>query len=337
VPTAAFVAAASYIEFRVTYEHKLCLLGKQHGPLLYTQTLLPGEKVTLYHSDRYRRITSETDRFSVQTTFMQFLSVIQEARTTNTLESLADRLSTVKGSSSVSIGGGLAGVLGLPSGSASKQTSVTDHNMLHIGFVSEAFNQSVFQASQMTHAERSVVVSTYEEKDVANVTARTLQNDNECRAVTYFIRKVVELYAVSTRVSDISFRIIAPNVPPDWHSIDDLAWLPPQVQNQIKDILKLLPKVGQVVERPRPISLPTDGTVYDPELAHCCSCEPERAVAIGIRLERQKAQALKECLEAQQLQLELERRRLLLQRGELAPFDTPAAVAGEPVAWPPAP
>jgi thermitase len=332
VPTAAFVAAVSFIEFRITYEHKLCLLGKQHGPLLFTQTLLPGEKVTLYHSDRYRRITSETDRYSVQTTFMQFLSVVHEARTTNTVELLADRLSVEKGSSSISVGGGLAGLLGAPSGSSSKQTTVTDHNMLSIGFVSEAFNQSVFQASQMTHAERSVVVSTYEEKDVANITARTLQNDNECRAITYFIRKVVELYAVSTRVSDISFRIVAPNVPPDWHSIDDIGWLPPQVQKQINDIRKLLPKVGQVIERPRPISLPTDGTVYDPELAHCCSCEPERAAAIGIRLERQKAQALKECLEAQQLQLELERRRLLLQRGELAPFDAPATVPGEPVA-----
>jgi thermitase len=329
VPATTFVAAAAanFIEFRVTYEHKLCLLGKQHGPLLYTQTLLPGEKVTLYHSDRYRRITTETDRFSVQTTFMQFLSVIHEARTTNTFEALADRLASVKGSSSVSVGGGLAGALGFPSGSASTQVSVTDHNVLRVGSVSEAFNQSVFQASQLTHAERSVVVSSFEEKEVANVTARIIHNENECRAVTYFIRKVVELYAMSTRVSDISYRIIAQNIPPDWHSINDIGWLPPEVQKLIKETLKLLPAIGQVVERPRPISLPTDGTVYDPELAHCCSCEPERAAAIGIRLEKQKAEALKECLEAQQLQLEITRRKMLLEKGELGPFDAPAKVA----------
>ena len=320
-PTAADIAALRiYIEFRIIYEHKLCLLGKQHGPLLFTQTLLPGEKVTLYHSDRYRRITSETNRFSVQTTFMQFLSVVHEARMTNTLEFLADRVSSEKGSVSGSVGGGLAGLLGLPSGSASKQTSVTDHNMLKIGLVSDTFNQSVFQASQMTHAERSVVVSNYEEKDVANITARMIQNDNECRAVTYFIRKVVELWAVSTRVAEISYRIVAPNLPTDWHSIEDIGWLPPAIQNQIKAALILMPKVGEYTERPRPISLPTDGTVYDPELAHCCSCEPERAAAIAIRLEKQKAEALKACLEAQKLELELMRRRLLLQRGELGPF-----------------
>lgn len=320
-PTTADLGGRIFIEFRIIYEHKLCLLGKQHGPLLFTQTLLPGEKVTLYHSDRYRRITSETDRFSVQTTFTQFLSLVHEARSTNTLEILADKLSTTKTSVSGSFGGGLAGVLGLPSGSASKQTNVTDHNLLRIGAVAESFNQSVFQASQMTHAERSVVISNFEETDVANVTRRTIQNDNECRAVTYFIRKIMEVWALSSRVLEISFRIVAPNVPPDWHTLDDIAWLPPAIQAQVKDAIKLLPKVGEVVAAPRPITLPTDGTVYDPELAHCCSCEPQREAAIEIRLEKQKAEALKACLEAQALELELKRRQLLLDQGELGPFE----------------
>lgn len=312
-----------FIEFRIIYEHKLCLLGKQHGPLLFTQTLLPGEKVTLYHSDRYRRITTEVDRFSVQTTFTQFVSLVHEARSTNTLEFLADKLSTTKTSVSGSFGGGLAGALGFPSGSASKQTNVTDHNLLRIGAVAESFNQSVFQASQMTHAERSVVISNFEETDVANVTRRTIQNDNECRAVTYFIRKIMEVWALSSKVLEISFRIVAPNVPTDWHSIDDIAFLPAAIQAEVKEAIKLLPKVGEVVTAPRPITLPTDGTVYDPELAHCCSCEPQREAAIGIKLEKLKAEALKACLEAQALELELKRRQLLLDQGELGPFEPP--------------
>lgn len=67
--------------------------------------------------------------------------------------------------------------------------------------------------------------------------------------------------------------------------------------------------------------------MYDPELAHCGSCEPERAAAIAIRLEEQKAEAVKACLEVKQL--ELERRRLLLQKGDLTPFlvDAPAVIA----------
>ena len=313
------VAATSYIEFRIDYRHQLCLLGKQHGPLLFTQTLLPGEKVTLYHSERYRRVSTESDRFSVQTTFMQFLSAVHQARVTSTVDSLSDRLSNVKTNASVSVGGGLAGLLGLPSGSTSIQASVTDHNQLQTGFVADTFNQSVMQSSQLTQAERSVMVSTYEEKDVADVTRRTIQNDNECRAVTYFIRKVVELYAMSTSVSAIWYRVFAPNVPPEWHSIGDVRWLPQAIQNQIKLELKLLPSVGTVVEQPKPISLPTDGTVYDPELAHCGSCEPERTAAIETRLRKQNAEALHACYEAQLLELEVQRRRLLLQRGSLEP------------------
>src|SRR5207302_5038729 len=166
-------------------------------------------------------------------TFMQFLSVVHEARLTNSLNALSDNLVSVKGSSSVSVGGGLAGLLGLPGGSSSLQTNVTSHTMLNVSTVAQAFSQSVEQSSLLTHAERSVVVSTFEDKEAINVTARTIQNDNECRAVNYFIRKVVELYAVSTRVSEISYRIIAPNVQPDWHSLSDIAWLPPAIQTKV--------------------------------------------------------------------------------------------------------
>lgn len=326
----AALALREYIEFRITYAHKLCLLGKQHGPLLYTVTLLPGEKVTLYHSDRYRRITSDQERFSVQTTFSQFLSVVHQARVTGTLDVLSDRLANVKTSVSGSFGGGLAGLLGLPSGSASAQTNVTDHNSVQIGLVADSFSQSIAQASQLTNAERSLVVSTFEDKESLDITSRTLQNSNECRTVTYFVRKVVELYAFSTTVTDISYRIIAPNFPTDWHSINDLAWLPVAIQAEIKNALKFLPKVGDVTQKPQPISMPTDGVVYDPELAHCCSCEPEREAAIAIRLEKEKAQALKACLEAQALELELQRRRLLLQRGDLTPFEPPPAPTPQP-------
>jgi thermitase len=320
--------AREYIEFRITYEHRLCLLGKQHGPLLYTVTLLPGEKVTLYHSDRYRRISSQQDCYSVQSTFMQFLSVVHEARSTNTMNLLNDSLAASKTSGSVSAGGGLGGLLGLPSGSASTQLSVSDHNLLQVSAVSDQFNQSVAQASQLTHAERSVVVSTYEDKETADITARSIQNDNDCRAVTYFVRKIVELYTISTAVVDLSFRIIAPNIPPDWHSIGDIGWLPKAVQDEIKTVIPLLPKVGEVVEKPRPISLPTDGTVYDPELAHCCSCEPERKAAIGLQLDKQKADAMKACLEAQLMEVELQRRKLLLEKGDLSPFEPPPVPVG---------
>lgn len=324
----AFVPERNYIEFRITYAHRMCLLGKQHGPLLYTVTLLPGEKVTLYHSDRYRQITSVDDRYSVQTTFMQFLSVVHQARVTDTLSSLSDKLSSISGS--FSTGGGLDIGIASFGASASVAASTTDHNVVQLGHVSDQFNQSVTQSSQLTQAERSVVVSTYSEKDTTDISSRVIQNDNACRAVTYFVRKVVELYAFSTVVADISYRVIAPNVAPDWHQAGDLAWLPGAIQTQIKTQLKLLPKPGDVAEAPMPISLPTDGTVYDPELAHCCSCEPQREAAMDIQLEKQKAEAMKARLEAQLLDLEVQRRSLLLAQGQLGSFDPAATPAPAP-------
>jgi hypothetical protein len=61
------------------------------------------------------------------------------------------------------------------------------------------------------------------------------------------------------------------------------------------------------------VSIPTDGTVYDPELANCCSCEPERAHHIE--------------LQDQLLELEIERRKALIAKGELGPFEpAPAPV-----------
>jgi thermitase len=192
--------------------------------------------------------------------------------------------------------------------------------MVRTNFVSDQFNQSVVQASQLTHSERSLVVSTYEDTEKLDVTARSLYNANECRAVTYFVRQVVELYSISTLVSDVSYRVIATDVPSDWHSLDDLNWLPQQVQAEIKKVRELLPKVGEVVEKSKPISLPTDGAVYDPELAHCCSVDPEREAVMAVQLEKQKAEAMKAAFEAQIMKVELERRRMLLQRGDLAPF-----------------
>ena len=49
-----------------------------------------------------------------------------------------------------------------------------------------------------------------------------------------------------------------------------------------------------------------------------------------LALEKQKAESMKACLEVQLLELELERRRKLLDAGELTPFDPAPAPAPAP-------
>jgi thermitase len=55
--------------------------------------------------------------------------------------------------------------------------------------------------------------------------------------------------------------------------------------------------------------VPTDGTLYEAELAHCASCEPVRLAEDQVRLEQLRLQARRACLETELLELEVERRR----------------------------
>src|ERR1700733_14665795 len=102
---AAAELARGSVTVTVTYAHRICLIGKQHGGLAYTLTLLPGETMTLYQSDRYRRTTSETARYSVQTTFAQFVSALYQQQNSSDSSLLVQVLNN-QAQSSGSAGGG---------------------------------------------------------------------------------------------------------------------------------------------------------------------------------------------------------------------------------------
>jgi len=67
--------------------------------------------------------------------------------------------------------------------------------------------------------------------------------------------------------------------------------------------------------------VPTDGVVYDPELAHCCALDPELEQAAAIKAEREQAEAQRIGLQVQLMALEVQRRQALLAAGTLAPFE----------------
>jgi thermitase len=113
------------------------------------------------------------------------------------------------------------------------------------------------------------------------------------------------VYEASTRVESIEWRLDeAP-----WRSLDDRDGLPDEVGKALERIVRDLPRRGEDGRDPREILLPTDGTLYEAELAHCSSCEPMREEAMSIRLEQERIRARRSCLEAELLALELERRR----------------------------
>ncbi|HQX48611.1 MAG TPA: hypothetical protein PLY87_15060 [Planctomycetaceae bacterium] len=292
---------------RIRYEHKLCLLGRKQGPIVHSLTLLPKEEVRIYEYDRYRRTTSVTNRFSTRTSFYSMTQQVHDAYNSTKLNAG----SSVSTSSSAS-GGASGGIdLGIISfgGDASVSTSTTSNAHFDVANVSEQFSHVAQTSSLAVESERSIVVSTFEDQESLHSTARTLRNDNDCRAVTYFIRRVFEVYQLTTR-------IIAVEVQSGDNWIT-LAAASSDVQDAVKKYLQKI-AVGAAWDPRVEIALPTDGLLYEAELAHCCSCECEREAGLKLGLEKLQLDNLN-------LRLEAERRQKRLDAGQLDSFEAVAA------------
>ena len=313
------------IIINVTYTHTLCLIAKQRGSLAYTLTLLPGEKMTLFQSDRYRRTTSETERFSVQTTFSQFVSAVHQQATTSDSSALLQVLNSQTQSSSGGGGGGIN--LGLFSigGGGSESSSSSSSSVADLSAASSAsqFSSVAQQASQYTDLQRSLTISSYEDSETVSTTQRTLVNNNACYAVTYFVRKVLDVYVLTTKVTSVTFQVRVDNYVSAVLTPAQINQVPAQFQKAVEAALKGLPTVGESIELPAVLTVPTDGVVYDPELAHCCAQDPTLDQAETIKLERAQAEAQKLGLEIQLMALEVQRRQALLAAGTLTPFEAP--------------
>jgi subtilisin family serine protease len=309
------------LQVRVIYEHCLSLLGRQQGPLLYSVTLLPGEKVRIFEFDRYRRVKSSTERVSVQTSFRQTMSALSQSRRSNSASAYTDALVDIRthADTSASAGGGLAGLFGAPQvkGESGIDTQTTVASGASITTVTEQFAQIAVTASQAIEAERSLVISRFEENEHQTTTERTLQNDNHCYAVTYYVRRVNEVYSIHTRVESIEWRLGEGA----WRSFDDTDGVSDGTRKLLDGLRRQLPRPGDSRQDPRQITLPTDGTLYEAELAHCSSCEPTREAEELIRLERMRLVARRECLQTELLELELERRRALAAAAQAAPLE----------------
>jgi thermitase len=196
---------------------------------------------------------------------------------------------------------------------------------------SEDFTETAQVASQQVDAERSIVVSLSEDKETQDVVAREIENKNDCRAVTYFIRRVNEVSTLTTTVWSVAFvtpgqRFTASGNLGDAmqrRSITDLSGLDEKQVALIRRAAELLPRPGQTVDVPIQIALPTDGVVYEAELAHCSSCEPAREVTVQLTLQRAKADERKACFESELVELEVQGRDSFCNRGTFRHFDLP--------------
>jgi thermitase len=309
----------------VTYGHRLCLIGKQHGGLAYTFTLLPGETMTLFQSDRFRRTTSETTRYSVQTTFAQFVSGVYQKQQSGDVSVLQETLNSQSQSAGGSVGASV-NLFGLVSigggGGGSIASSSSSANYLSAETSASQFLSVAQQASQYTNLQRSVTVSSYEDSESVSTTKRTFVNPNKCYAVNYFVRTVLDVYTLTTTVTAVTLQVTVGEYVSPILTPAQITQLPAQYRAAAKaGLAQAGAEAGGVARHAQTLTVPTDGLVYDPELAHCCVRDPELEQAGRIGLERAQAEAQKLGLEVQLMALEVQRRQALLAAGTLAPFE----------------
>ena len=303
VPVGGAATNIERLVIRIRYEHALCLLGRKQGPIVHSLTLLPQEVVKIFEYDRYQHTTDVSARFSTRTSFFSMTQNVQDQY--NSTKSDAGAAVTAKSSAAVGGSGGVdLGIISFGGGGSSSSSSATSA-YFDVAAVSEAFSHVAHTSSLAVESERSVTVSTFDDHQTGTSTARTLRNDNECRAVTYFIRRVFEVYQLTTKIVAIEVQLGG-----QWI---DLTATPATIQDIVK---KYLAKTG-VGSKHDPgveIMLPTDGLLYEAELAHCCSCDCEREAKSRLELERLQ-------LENLNLRLEADRRQKRLDAGDLDAFD----------------
>ncbi|MBI1333898.1 MAG: hypothetical protein GC165_13575 [Armatimonadetes bacterium] len=309
IPIDRELAAKLHLErlvVRIRYEHAFCLLGRKQGPIIHSLTLLPKEEIRIYEYDRYRRATSESARFSTRSSFYSLTQNVQDSY--NSTKTDAGASVSAKSTVSAEAGGGLnLGIINI-GGGASTSTSVSSSAFFDISHVSQSFSHVAHTSSLAVETERSIVVSTFEDRESVSSTARTLRNDNDCRAVTYYVRRVFEVYQLTTEIVGIEAQI--------GNQWIDLSAAPAEIQDVVKRFLDKV-KIGLNHDPKVEIALPTDGLLYEAEQAHCCSCECEREAKT--RLELEKLQ-----LENLNLRLEADRRQKRLDAGDLDAFEVVA-------------
>ena len=302
-----------YIQFEIIYEFTFCLKGRQPGKLLYTTSLIPQEELKIYISDRFRKTTSAEACFSVHSTFRNSVSALSESLNSGSISSYSDNLKK-----SASASGSSESFLGFVSGSQANSDSSSSENIQSLQSASQNFQQILIASSQSVEAQRSLVVSSYEDHENLLVTTRTLKNYNNCHAITYYVRQVNEAYVFSARISSIRWRILKTlndtNTP--WQTISDINTITnPQLRQIIQDTINQIEQSNKEIVSERCFTLPTDGTMLEAELAYCSSCDDERRMELELHLEKQKAEIKKLLFEAELLRLEIKEKKKALESG----------------------
>ncbi|MBV8809006.1 MAG: hypothetical protein JO033_10055 [Acidobacteriaceae bacterium] len=215
------------VEVTLVFTFERCPGSMSLGDLLYSNSLMPGETVRLFSSDRHSRFyyDSETQLSSRQQTTSEesyFMSSFANSLSQlNLLDQSAQNSSYH--SSSVGGGGGAGLDLGFFSIGGSVSASSYDANAASTfaHSLSQFAASSSSQVQAGTHAAASTSIgevatrahSSGESEDQYESSSRTFSNPNHCHAVTFFFYRINKCQKVSFTLSAIERRVIDPAAP----------------------------------------------------------------------------------------------------------------------------
>ncbi len=228
-PVVGTVDQRQVVPVEVTLHYRLtrCSGPLSLGDLLYTTTLLPGEKVQLYSSDRHTRFSYDSESklsYHTETTSEESYYAAGMAYGMSNLNLLdTTNASSSFSSSSVSGGGGAGIDLGIFSIGGSASAGSYDANSAS----SVAHSLSQHSQSLQQHIEVStraaastsigeVATRTHqqgESEDQYESASRTFTNPNHCHALTFLFYRINKCQTVKFELVGIDRRVDDPLAP----------------------------------------------------------------------------------------------------------------------------
>lgn len=216
------------VEVVLRFRLERCPGPLTRGDLVYTTTLLPGEQVRLFTSDRRSRFTFDTESrvsyrnqsMSTETYYMAGL-----AQSMSNL-SVLDQSRATSDFSESSFGGGAGGgfsLFGLVSFGGSVQGS--SHNAHSVSTFASALSQHADSSSRHvetgTHAANSISIGEVESRthtesesqDHFESASRVFTNPNRCHALTYYFFRVNRSQTIRWSLEAIERHVIDPAAP----------------------------------------------------------------------------------------------------------------------------
>jgi len=221
-------ASGVRVEVVLRFRLERCPGPLTQGDLVYTTTLLPGEQVRLFTSDRRTRFTLDTESkvaYRNQSMSTESYYMAGMAQSMSNL-SVLDQSKATNDFSESSFGGGAGGgfsLFGLISFGGSVQGS--SHNSHSVSTFTQALSQHAESSSRHvetgTHAANSISIGEVESRthtetesqDHFESASRTFSNPNKCHAVTYYFFRVNKSQTVRWTLESIERHVIDPAAP----------------------------------------------------------------------------------------------------------------------------